>query len=482
MTIPVVLQPDPQQPTALYRQLYLNLRDAILAGRLKRGARLPSTRELAVSLNISRNTVLNAFEQLLAEGYLETTPASGTFVSLHLPVDKPGQRPLADSRLTHWSKLARSFRSAPALHVGDRGSERSRAFRAGLPALDAFPFKLWGRLVARRARHLDRALLDYQTTAGYRPLREAIAAHVTVSRQVRCTADQIVIVSGSQGALDLVARLLVDPGDPVWLEDPGYLGARGAFAGAGARIVPVPVDAEGLRVEVGRQRCIDARLAYLTPSHQFPLGVTLSLQRRLELLDWARSANAYVVEDDYDSEYRFHGRPLAALQGLDETGRVIYVGTFSKTLFPSLRLGYLILPHGLLDTFLAAKAYTEVHAPALEQGALADFIADGHFGRHIRRMRALYGERREALLSALVGLPVEPFVADTGMHGIGWLQRGADDVAVTRAAAEHGVDVTPLSRFSLARNPRPGLLLGYACVDPARIKAGARRLAAALSG
>ncbi|HRE28988.1 MAG TPA: PLP-dependent aminotransferase family protein, partial [Anaerolineales bacterium] len=360
MTIPVVLQPDPQQPTALYRQLYLNLRDAILAGRLKRGARLPSTRELAVSLNISRNTVLNAFEQLLAEGYLETTPASGTFVSLHLPVDKPGQRPLADSRLTHWSKLARSFRSAPALHVGDRGSERSRAFRAGLPALDAFPFKLWGRLVARRARHLDRALLDYQTTAGYRPLREAIAAHVTVSRQVRCTADQIVIVSGSQGALDLVARLLVDPGDPVWLEDPGYLGARGAFAGAGARIVPVPVDAEGLRVEVGRQRCIDARLAYLTPSHQFPLGVTLSLQRRLELLDWARSANAYVVEDDYDSEYRFHGRPLAALQGLDETGRVIYVGTFSKTLFPSLRLGYLILPHGLLDTFLAAKAYTEV--------------------------------------------------------------------------------------------------------------------------
>lgn len=482
----LIQPPDPAQPLLLYRQLYNNLRAAILSGRLKRGSRLPSTREMAVSLNVSRNTVLNAFEQLLAEGYLETAPASGTFVSLHLPegeraTDRAALRAVL-GKPPRWSRLAESLSTVPSLTVGDQGAERPRAFRAGLPALDAFPFKLWGRLVARRARHVDKALLDYQATAGYRPLREAIAAHVTVSRQVRCAADQVVIVSGSQGALDLVARLLVDPGDPVWLEDPGYLGARGAFAGAGARIVPVPVDAEGLRVDVGRKRCPEARLAYLTPSHQFPLGVTLSLQRRLDLLAWARAANAYVVEDDYDSEYRFHGRPLAALQGLDDSGRVIYVGTFSKTLFPALRLGYLILPPTLLDTFLAARAYTEVHAPPLEQGALADFLVDGHFGRHLRHMRALYAERRATLLRALDGLPLEPYAADTGMHGIAWLPRGTDDAAVARAAAGHGVDVTPLSRFSLGRHTRPGLLLGYAGVSPAEIWAGARRLAPALKG
>ncbi len=482
MSVRLVPPPDPNQPAALYRQLYQNLRAAILSGRLKRGSRLPSTREMAVSLNVSRNTVLNAFEQLLAEGYLETTPASGTFVSLHLPEGERAAHRAASGRPPRWSRMAESLSAVPPLTVGDRATERQRAFRAGLPALDAFPFKLWGRLVARRARHVDRARLDYQATAGYRPLREAIAAHVTVSRQVRCTADQVVIVSGSQGALDLVARLLVDPGDPVWLEDPGYLGARGAFAGVGARIVPVPVDSEGLRVDVGRKRCPEARLAYLTPSHQFPLGVTLSLQRRLDLLAWAQAANAYVVEDDYDSEYRFHGRPLAALQGLDEAGRVIYVGTFSKTLFPALRLGYLILPPALLETFLAARAYTEVHAPPLEQGALADFLVDGHFGRHLRRMRALYAERRATLLRALHGLPLEPYAADTGMHCVAWLPDGTDDTAVARAAAAQDVDVTPLSRFSLARSARPGLLLGYAGVDAATIKAGARRLAAALNG
>ncbi len=472
------VQPSSSEP--LYRQVYRNLRSAILTGRLKRGARLPSTRELAVTLNVSRNTVLNAFDQLLAEGYLESAPASGTFVSLHLPDERLVQRP-AQEQPPRWSTLAGALTGAPPLVVGDQGAERPAAFRAGLPALDVFPFKLWGRLVARRARHLDRAGLDYQSTAGYRPLREAIAAHVTVSRQVRCTADQILIVSGSQGALDLVARLLVDPGDSVWIEDPGYLGARGAFLGAGARLVPVPVDSEGLRVDIGRKRRPDARLAYLTPSHQFPLGVTLSLQRRLDLLAWAQAANAYVIEDDYDSEFRFQGRPLAALQGLDDSGRVIYVGTFSKTLFPALRLGYLILPPALTDVFLAARAYTEVHAPPLEQGALADFIADGHFGRHLRRMRALYAERRATLVRALAGLPLEPYASDTGMHCIGWLPQGSDDVAVASAAARHNLDVTPLSRFSLARSSRPGLLLGYAGVDPTAIKAGVRRLSQALN-
>lgn len=482
----LIQPPDPAQPIPLYRQLYNNLRAAILTGRLKHGTRLPSTRELSESLNVSRNTVLNAFEQLLAEGYLESAPASGTFVAMTLPETPNRPAPRSGSvEKPRWSLLARALTVAPAMHVGDparKDAGHPRAFRVGLPALDAFPAALWARLVARRARHSDTRGLDYQATAGYRPLREAIAAHVTVSRQVRCTADQVVIVSGSQGALDLVARLLVDPGDPVWMEDPGYLGARGALVSAGAQIVPVPVDAEGLRVDVGRKRCPEARLAYLTPSHQFPLGVTLSLTRRLELLAWARSAGAYLVEDDYDSEYRFHGRPLAALQGLDDSGRVIYVGTFSKTLFPALRLGYLILPPALIDTFLAARAFVDGHTAALEQGALTDFIVGGHFGRHLRRMRGLYAERRATLLRALDGLPLEPFAADTGMHCIGWLPSGADDAGVARAAAAHDVDVTPLSRFSLTAHARPGLLLGYAGVDPAGIRAGARRLALALKG
>lgn len=482
MTDTLVQPPDPSRLEPLYRQVYGNLRSAILTGRLQRGARLPSSRELATSLNVSRNTVLNAYDQLLAEGYLESVSATGTFVAMTVPQGaKPERRRLSGEHTQpRWSALARTLDGTPAMTSGDPDARRPRAFRAGLPALDAFPFGLWARLVARRARHANERDLDYQHPAGYRPLREALAAHVTVSRQVRCTADQVVVVAGSQGGLDLVARLLVDPGDPVWMEDPGYLGARGAFLGAGARIVPVPIDSEGLRVDVGRKRSPAARLAYLTPSHQFPLGVTMSLGRRLALLEWAREAQAYLIEDDYDSEFRFSGRPLAALQGLDDAGRVIYAGTFSKVMYPALRLGYLILPQALVDTFVAARARIDVHAPGLEQGALADFIADGHFGRHLRRMRALYAERRDTLLTALSGLPLEPYASDTGMHCIGWLPAGVDDRAVARTAVEHDVDVTPLSRFSLAPRPRPGLLLGYSGVSPTEIKAGARRLAQAL--
>jgi GntR family transcriptional regulator / MocR family aminotransferase len=477
----------------LYWQVYTNLRAAILAGRLKQGTKLPSTRALASELNVSRNTVLNAYEQLLAEGYLESVEATGTFVAAILPDPLLASTPAARTSSSVQSVVAQPVKlsnsgkilaQAPAMSTrtsttADAGPYQQRAFRAGIPALDAFPFELWAKVVARQARQATGSDLIYQDSAGYLPLREAIASHITITRRVQCTPEQIVIVSGSQGALDLVSRLLLNPGDNVWMEDPGYLGARGALQGAGAQIVPVPVDGEGLIVDAAIAACPDARLAYLTPSHQFPLGVTMSLSRRLAVLGWAKRAGAYILEDDYDSEYRFAGRPLAALQGLDTGNQVIYIGTFSKVLFPSLRLGYLILPPPLVDTFLAARQFIDIHPPLLEQAALASFITEGHFSRHLRHMRDLYAERRALLLAALAKLPLELYASETGMHCIGWLPSKFNDKAFTKRAAAHGVDVTPLSKFSLLPKPRPGLLLGYAGADKAHILEGARNLSAA---
>lgn len=482
---------DPTLDTPLYWQLYHHLRAAILAGRLKQGLKLPSTRALADQLHVSRNTVLNAYEQLIAEGYLESVEASGTFVASVLPeqlLTTPTSAPAAHpSQPTtrpqpRLSQIGAAFLAAPAPISPPpmASADKPRAFRTGLPAFDAFPFDLWAKIVARQARHATGNALIYQDSAGYRPLREAIADHITVTRRVRCSADQILIVAGSQGGLDLVARLLLNPGDAVWLEDPGYPGARGAFLGVGARLAPMPVDQEGLMVETAIARCPEARLVYLTPSHQFPLGVTMSLARRLAVLDWAKRTGAYILEDDYDSEYRFAGHALAALQGLDEAHCVIYSGTFSKVLFPALRLGYLILPPPLVDVFLAARRFIDIHPPLLEQAALTAFISEGHFGRHLRRMRNLYAERRAALLSAMAELPLEIYASETGMHCVGWLPPGLDDQAVAQQAARHEVEVTPLSKFSLTPLARQGLLLGYAGVDEPQIWAGARRLAVAL--
>lgn len=483
---------DAHLNTPLYWQLYTYLRSAILAGRLKKGFKLPSTRALADELNVSRNTVLNAYEQLEAEGYLESVEASGTFVASVLPealnAPEPAPKPaprqpisLAQARLSNIAEVLRSSPSMQTPHGSRLGDRGMRAFTTGIPALDVFPFELWSKIIGRQARHINSHTLVYQDSAGYKPLREAIANHLTVTRRVRCTPEQIIVVAGSQGALDLVARLLLNPGDPVWMEDPGYLGARGALVAAGARLVPVPVDSEGLNVEAGIAKSPDARLAYLTPSHQFPLGVTLSLARRLALLDWAKRAGAYIIEDDYDSEYRFAGRPLATLQGLDEANSVIYVGTFSKVLFPALRLGYLILPPTLVEAFLAARHFIDIHPPLLEQASLAEFITEGHFGRHLRRMRGLYAERRDTLLGALADLPLELYASETGMHCMGWLPAGLKDADVARAAAAQQVDVTPISKFRLEAPGRDGLMLGYAGVDKPHILKGARRLAQAFN-
>jgi GntR family transcriptional regulator / MocR family aminotransferase len=290
----------------------------------------------------------------------------------------------------------------------------------------------------------------------------------------------VIVVAGAQGALDLAARVLVNPGEKVWIEDPGYPGAQGALLAEGAHIIPIPVDDEGLMVEVGLERAPDARMAYLTPSHQFPLGVSLSLARRLLLLNWANRAGSYILEDDYDSEYRFTGRPLASLQGLDENNRTIYIGTFSKVMFSALRLGYLIVPEALVDAFRAMRRYVDGHPPGLEQRALAAFMMDGHFARHIRRMRVLYAERRQALLKAAQNLPLEIVAPDTGMHLVGWLPDDIDDGVAVRQAAKHHVHVLSISSLALSTPCRNGLVLGYAAVNEREIQEGVERLAAAL--
>lgn len=482
-TVPrIPLRLDPAAPQPLYRQLYEALRAAILQGQVAPGCQLPATRALAAQLGISRFTVVSAFEQLLAEGFLTGQVGSGTYVSRELPraaIEGAPRAAMHDPpRLSQRGLLLASTRVTDTPEEGG-----PRAFRPGQPSLDHFPAATWARIAARLYRHPPRALLSYGDVAGHRPLREAIAGYLRAARAIACRPEQVIIVSGSQQALDLAARVLLDPGDAAWIEDPGYPGARAALQGAGAVLAPVPVDAEGIVVQAGEREAPGARLAYVTPSFQFPLGVTMSLGRRLALLDWARRAGAWVLEDDYDSEFRYAGPPLAALAGLDAVGQVIYMGTFSKVLFPALRLGYLVVPPAAIDAFAQARALAGRHAPTLEQAVLADFIAEGHFARHIRAMRALYQERQAILVEAaraeLAGvLDVAPSAA--GMHLVGWLPPDDDDAAAAARAAREGVEVRPLSAHAMRPGLRPGLLLGYTALDAAEIRAGVAGLARAL--
>lgn len=476
---------DPGAPTPLYRQLYDGVRRAILSGRLRPGARLPSTRTLAAELGIARVTAALAFDQLRAEGYIEGRSRAGTFVASTIPdahlTAAPVRASTPPAPPPRLSTRAAAIAAAVAFSA-PAATGRPLPFRSGTPALDAFPARLWARLVARQWRRPTRTLLAYGEIAGHGPLREAIAGYAAAARGVRCTPEQVIVTSGSQQALDLAARVLLDPGDRVWIEDPGYHGARNVFLAAGAVLAPMRIDSEGLDVAAAARAEPNARLAYVSPSHQYPLGVTMSAPRRLALLDWARAARAWIVEDDYDSELRYASRPLPSLQGMDEGGRVLYVGTFSKTLFPALRLGYLIVPESLVDAIRAALAITSRHAAAVDQAVLADFIAEGHFARHVRRMRALYAERQHALLDAVSRtalhehLDVRP--ADAGMQLLGWLRDSrADDVACAAAAAAAGVEVTPLSRHAMRPLERGALILGYAAFPQAALRRGAERLA-----
>ncbi len=474
---------DAKSSIPMYRQLYEALRQAILQGRFRSGQRLPATRTLASELDVSRNTVLLAFEYLLSEGYLKGKTGSGTYVTDTLP-----EKLLFAARSTTDTMPSRPKRQ----NLSKRGEVlstihfpvgESKPLRHGTPSLRDFPFHIWGKLLARQMRRLPYTSFGYGDAAGYLPLREAIATYLRTARDVRCEVEQIIIVNGSQQALDLTARVLLDPGDKAWIEDPGYLGARKAFIGASVTVTPVPIDEEGLNVEKGREIESKARLAYVTPSHQFPLGVTMSLTRRLQLLEWADESDAWILEDDYDSEYRYTGRPLSSLQGLDANGCVIYMGTFSKVLFPALRLGYLIVPPDLLDAFISAKAVTDRNSALLEQAVLADFIEQGHFGRHLRRMRLLYQERQQILLNAttrhLKGL-IEIYPSAKGMHEIAWLPNDFDDQKVSHEAAEAGLAVTALSTYCLKHSSHPGLVLGYAAFTEDEIRQAVTRLAGTL--
>jgi GntR family transcriptional regulator/MocR family aminotransferase len=482
---------DATLPLPLYKQLYERLRSTILSGQVERGAPLPSTRALAHELGVSRTTTLLAYEQLVLEGYLESRKGQGTVVTRSLPTtrghtapDGPaaahtGVRPVAPRRLA-----ARVPPLQEIVYPTRRAGPTGGVFYGGEPALDLFPYAVWARLVARHARQSLRAVAHYQPPAGYEPLREAIAAQLGIARGVHCTPEQIILTAGAQGALDLAVRTLLNPGDAAWLENPGYFGARGALLVAGARLVPVPVDAQGLVVERGRERAPAARLVSTTPSHQFPTGVTMSLPRRLALLAWASEAGAWLLEDDYDSEYRFTGRPLETLHGLDASGRVLYIGTFSKVLFPALRLGYLVAPTDLVEPLLVMRRFLDMHLPLLEQMALSDFLREGHYARHLRQVRRHFLRRRELLhrelRTQLAGL-LEVHAPEAGMHLVGWLPPGKDDRRAAHLAAQVGIAVLAISTHSLEPLARGGLVFGFAGTSEETIPGGVQRLAAALA-
>jgi GntR family transcriptional regulator/MocR family aminotransferase len=468
----------------LHVQIYGALRDRILSGELPRGARLPSSRQLASQLGVARSTVLQAIDALQAEGYLITRAASSTRVAPELPEPLARPKPAGAPRQLRPPRLSQA---AKALSQQPRAVSRlgpsPRAFHPGIPALDLFPGPLWARFVAREAVRASAGLFSGGDPAGHRALREAIALHITTARGVRCSWEQVFITAGTQGAFHETARLVLDPGEEAWLEDPAYLGARGALILAGARIAPVPVDERGMDVEAGIARYPNARLVLLAPSHQYPLGVTLSLPRRLALLRWAAQTRAVIVEDDYDSEFRHRGRPLMAMQGLDENGVVAYVGTFSKTMFPGLRIGFVVAPPTMVDAFAAARALVPAPASSIDQAALARFISEGHFATHLRRMRAVYRERGEALVEGLLRQctgALHPNPPETGMQLFADLEESLSDTRVRDECAARGVEVGSVSDRFLGRTTHSGLVLGFGCARVASIRAAVEKLAQAL--
>jgi GntR family transcriptional regulator/MocR family aminotransferase len=481
-----LMLPPREARTPARQWLYASLRAEILEGRLRPGSRLPGTRDLAGQYGLSRGTIVSAFEQLQSEGYVDGSVGSGTYVSTVLPDELlKAPQPIA----AHASSPPRSKRGLSGysgrlnLNTATFDMRATRAFRTDLPALDLFPTTLWTQIATRRLRRLTATQLLGSEPMGYRPLRSAISDYLIASRGVKCGPEQIAVVSGVQDALDLVARLILDPGDRVCMEEPGYQGAAQVFESVGAKVSAIALDQEGMKVPHGRLRA--ARLIYITPAHQFPMGMTMSLPRRLELLEWARGSGALIFEDDYDSEYRYSGRPVPSLQGLDAGGQVIFFGSFSKVLFPSLRVGYLVVPPDLVPHFTAAISVTRRHAPLLDQIVLCDFITEGHFGRHLRRMRQIYAERLSVLLESarerLAGL-LEISGIEAGLQTSGWLSRGVTGDAAAKAAASRGVDVVPLNRHSRLPMEREGLQLGFAAVDVREIRRGVRELAAALEG
>ena len=454
----------------LHRQIYDAFRAMILERRLQPGQQIPSTRALADQLGISRIPVLDAYSQLLAEGYIESRSGAGTFVKSSLSDQFLSARPVTLASAVNDPGSDAISQAAKLLPV-----ERtpwfpsSGAFSVGQIAYDHFPFRVWSDLVTHHARKVRASSMNYADPMGSEDFREVIAAYLRTARAVRCETSQIMVVNGSQHALDLSARVLLDSQTPAWIEEPGYELMRHSLTLSGCRLVPVPVDGEGLDVTAGINLCRNARAAFVTPSHQYPLGATMSAARRLQLLEWAHTSNAWIVEDDYDSEYRYESMPVASMQGLDPGSRVIYIGTFSKTLFPSLRLGYIVIPPALVDRFLAVRRANDLFPSNLYQAALADFISGGHFTRHVRKTRQLYAERRTALAHALrteFGAEIERsemeiLGAEAGMHLVVTLPPGLSDRKISARAAQEGLWLWPLSSAYVGPNIRQGFILGF---------------------
>ena len=478
---------------AVYRQVYHQLRAAILAGELPPGSRLPPGRDLARGAGVARVTITQAIAQLEAEGFVTTRVGAGTFVAADLPVSgAPAIAPTSfRPALTEWGRRAVAVGQAGRPAESVRQADSARQAESVRPTIDfgfgrsfaeLFPYDVWRRLLARYLSTDDAMLSRYGSPAGFYPLREAVAAYLGRARGVRCTPEQVAIVSGAQQALDILARLLLYPGNEVVVETPGYRDAFTLFRLHEARLVGLPVDDQGLPVDRIPLES-RARLAFVTPSHQFPRGGTMPLARRLALLAWARQQGAIVIEDDYDGDLRYAGHSLAALQGLDEDGRVVYLGTFSKVLFPALRLGYLVLPPALVTPFVRAKDLVDRGAPTLTQAAVADFIAEGHFERHLRHLRHVYGERRAALARVLeteLGDRVNFSPVAAGLHVMLFLEPGTDEAALVRAAAARGVRVYPGAPYHLTQPAPPSILLGFSGLDEAEIVEGVRRLAEAV--
>ena len=485
---PLTLTLRPRAPGAtLLRWLYDEIRLAIVEGRLPPGTRLPSTRAIARQHGVARGTVVAAFEYLTAEGYMEGSVGSGSYVR-NVSALSPAASAVARAR-------SRAAVATPSLSVRGRRlvsnpfpirlPATTHTFRLDMAALEAFPIKTWSRISARCLRSAVPDLLTHGDAFGYPPLRAAIAQYVGLTRGVLCTPDEVVITSGTQASLDLIARLVLDPGDRVWVEDPCYTAIPALLRALGAEVVGVPVDEAGLDCEAGRRRARAAKLACVTPACHFPLGVTLSLQRRLALLEWSRAAGAWIFEDDYDSQLGFSGRPLAALRGLDRTGCVIYSNSFSKLLFPSLRLGFLIVPPPLLGAVEAARSVLQRFPAVLDQAVLAEFIAGGHMEQHMRRMRDLYTRRHDALVRLAQEeladvLRLSPVTA--GLQTVGWLAAGIPELEASRLAVERGIVAVPLSQLTVERAMPPALVLGAADTDIPAIKRGVAQLGTILRG
>lgn len=484
-----MLAVDRDANASIGRQLAGRIRELILQGELAAGERLPSSRTLASEQKISRSTAIGVYQQLEAEGLVVSKVGAGAYVSEAVKVIRSAPRGNGrphDASTREPARLAKLAKSAsPRYFARLPHPTNSRAFVTGTPDLDAFPAALWARLTARHWRENRSEMLGYPDAGGLMRLRQAISRHLRANRGVACEPEEIFICSGAQDAFNRIGNTLLDPGDTVWFENPGAIGARNSLISNGAKLVPVPLDAEGLSVEAGRREAPDVRLVFVTPSHQHPLGMTMSVARRFELLRVAEQAGAWIVEDDYDGEFYYSGRSPPTLRSVDTTGRVIYVGTFSKSLFPALRLGFLVAPPSLVDVFGRLAGATSQGAPTNQQAVVASFIEEGHFAAHIRRMRRLYEERHNLLIGTsrqyLTGL-MEVQRAESGIQTVGLLADGLDEVAVSRAAASEGVVGTPVSRFCLRPVAISALALGFSACGERDIVRGVKTLARVMEG